>query len=674
MNKRVISMLLALVCVFSLFAAVPAYADEPETPPAAGDTTEPAPGETTAPTAGETSAPTTPGESAEPTAPTQPAETAEPTPTPTPTPAPTPTPEPTPTPTPGPWYKPAMDYAKENGLLKGDEKGNMNPNQNATRAQIAAIITRVFGCTTEKGVAHFSDVSTDAWYYHELSVAVAMGIMQGDAGFTMRPNASITRQEAFAIIARAFCIPQGNPASLKAFPDGGDVADWAKATLAGMAERKLIKGDAKGSLYPKGHITRAEFAQVLYNLNIQFCKDPAKLPKDGLVVYTGPSPLDISGFEGRLFIGGGNAMTLNGDAPKAEIYQRMNTGATLLVNGKVDLVSLHSRYGVVDGTGSADEVALCAAKAVNKLRSGKTTVNYDSGLADSKLSHAEPVPALTPENRSVKVSVRYSNVDMTGAPNGKRVCTVRSWIDGVRQADRTVTVTAANGAFDYALSESLWKRNMPAKHELRVELLYGTDLIADAVTVPVKNYTDAEYNAIANNNAHPYRIEVVKNKCTVLVYGLDKSGNYSILHRAFVCSPGDATPTGTFYTHKVGYEPKDSRGVPWAELMGGVWGQYCRAIVGGVFFHSVFYSRFGDPSKLYYSAYNQLGTICSHGCVRVTCGDAYWMYMNCPLGTEVKIYNSSTLPVPKPTAQKLYSSSGFGWDPTDPDPNNPYRQ
>ena len=165
MNKRVIALLLALMCAFSLFAAVPAYADEPETPPSVEETAEPTePAETTEPE--ETAEP------AETTEPTEPVETTEP------------TPEPTVTPEPGPWYRKAMEYAKENGLLKGDDKGNMNPEENATRAQIAAIITRVFGCTAEKSVAHFSDVDADAWYYHELAVAVSMGVMNGDAAFS----------------------------------------------------------------------------------------------------------------------------------------------------------------------------------------------------------------------------------------------------------------------------------------------------------------------------------------------------------------------------------------------------------------------------------------------------------------------------------------------------------
>ena len=51
------------------------------------------------------------------------------------------------------------------------------------------------------------------------------------------------------------------------------------------------------------------------------------------------------------------------------------------------------------------------------------------------------------------------------------------------------------------------------------------------------------------------------------------------------------------------------------------------------------------------------------------------IYDNCPLGTTVKIYNASSLPVPKPSAPWLdITSPNRGWDPTDPDPANPWRQ
>ena len=648
-TKRWIALLLAVVCVFGLLAA-PAFADEP------GDTPDP---ENTAPV--ETSP--------------DPEESTQPETSPEVSPDPETTPEPSVEPTPtGPWYQAAMDYAKSNGLLKGDDKGEMNPNKSATRAEIATILRRVFGNTQGKDISHFADVDKVHWFYQELSVMAEMGILKGDSGFTMRPNDSISRQEAFALIARAFRVPDGKASSLNPFGDASKVAEWAKGTMAGMVEAGLVNGNDRGNLNPTGNITRAEFAQVLYNMNIQFCKDASQLPEDGLVVYTGPSPLDITGFSGKLLLGGGTAMTLTGDAPEAEIVVRMEPNAKLTVNGAVKSVALCSNGATLAGSGSAGTVGQYASDCKIQLKNNGLDKNYDDGLRGVKTYMNDIIP-LTPENRSVTNNIAYFNMSAGGTANGSRPCVIRWWVNGVRQPDKNVTLVAGQSVTPgFDLSEPLWKRDMPAKeYRVHVELLYGTDCVAKDFVVPVKNYTDAEYAAIARNNAHPYRIDVVKNQCTVLVYGLDKSGNYSILHRVFLCSPGQATPTGTFHTQKVDYEPKDSRGVPWAELMGGVWGQYCRRITGGIFFHSVFYSTFGNPKTLYYSAYNQLGTICSHGCVRVTCGDAKWMYDNCPLGTTVRIYNSNTLPVPKPTAQKVYSSSGFGWDPTDPDPNNPLR-
>ena len=682
MKKRLIALLLTLVCVLGLFAAVPAYADEPETTAPVEETAAPAdetaapadetaapadetaaPAEETAAPAEETAAPAeeTAAPAEETAAPAE--ETAEPTATPEPTASPEPTATPAPT---GPWYQPAMDYAKENGLLKGDDKGNMNPTKNATRAEIATILSRVFGVATGKDISHFTDMSSGAWYYSPMSIMADMGILKGDADYTMRPNAAINRQEAFALIARSFCVPEGDVSSLKDFTDASQITDWAKKTLAGMVEAGLVRGD-KNMLNPKGNITRAEFAQVLYNLKLQFCSKADALPEDGIVIYSGASPLDVTDFAGQLFLAGKDQIALTGDAPDAQIYVRMNRGAAVTVDGNVASVDLYTRQTRLDGDGSAKSVGVYAPACEVSLKADKTDKSYDDGLLGVEKAETDPVPALTPENRSVALTVSYKNLQPEGTVNGKRTCMLYWWIDGVRQPNRVVNLTVGQTAQEaFHVSESLWKRNMPVdSHKVTVRLMYGTDCITSTFTVPVKNYTDAEYAQIASQNAHPYRIEVVKNKCTVLVYGLDKSGKYSILHRTFVCSPGNATPIGTFYT------PNKVR---WGQLMGGVWGQYCTTITGGFLFHSVYYHT-TDPSTLYYDAYNQLGTICSHGCVRVTVADAKWMYDNCPLGTAVTIYNSDTMPVPKATAQRIPTNSPYrGWDPTDPDPRNPWNK
>lgn len=157
-----------------------------------------------------------------------------------------------------------------------------------------------------------------------------------------------------------------------------------------------------------------------------------------------------------------------------------------------------------------------------------------------------------------------------------------------------------------------------------------------------------------------YWLQVNKGTNVVTVFRNDGTPE-----RAFVCSVGNATPIGTFYT------PNKYR---WHELDGPSYGQYCTRITAGYLFHSVWYYRNGDYASQSYVQYNKLGTTASHGCVRLTVADAKWIYDNCPLGTRVTVmYGSSANdPLGKPVAIKV-PNVREGWDPTDPNPANPYR-
>ena len=162
---------------------------------------------------------------------------------------------------------------------------------------------------------------------------------------------------------------------------------------------------------------------------------------------------------------------------------------------------------------------------------------------------------------------------------------------------------------------------------------------------------------------YKYLIKINKQQNCVTIYEKDTDGEYTVPVKAMICSTGSATPLGTYNT-KIKYR--------WKLLLDDVWGQYSTRIVGGVLFHSVWYYK-KDPSTLSATQYNKLGTTCSHGCVRLTVEDAKWIYDNCPIGTTVVVYNDKDPgPLGKPTAQKL--KAGTGWDPTDPDVNNPFNQ
>lgn len=168
-------------------------------------------------------------------------------------------------------------------------------------------------------------------------------------------------------------------------------------------------------------------------------------------------------------------------------------------------------------------------------------------------------------------------------------------------------------------------------------------------------------------SSFPYYIKVNVVANTITVYAKDNNGIYSIPEKAFICSTGTATPHSGVYATPKKFE--------WVDLFGNCYGQYSTQIVGNILFHSVPYNIKYNKGSLRYNYYNKLGSSVSAGCVRLTVADAKWLYDNCPIGTKVEFYDdiSSPGPLGKPEAQKISSNSSYrGWDPTDPDPANPW--
>lgn len=170
----------------------------------------------------------------------------------------------------------------------------------------------------------------------------------------------------------------------------------------------------------------------------------------------------------------------------------------------------------------------------------------------------------------------------------------------------------------------------------------------------------------AGEEEYPYYVAVNLALNIVTVYSMDEEGNYTVPDRAFTCSVGEGTPTGTFCT---------SDKYVWRPLFGNVYGQYATRITGHILFHSVPYSK-QDKRTLEYEEYNKLGEAASMGCIRLTVEDAKWIYDNCPSGTTVEIYSSDEPePLEPPEPYQIDTNDPRKtWDPTDPDKNNPWKK
>lgn len=176
------------------------------------------------------------------------------------------------------WSRPALLFAVKTGLMNGRGDGTLSPEGRTTRAETATILVRVLGGTVKTDLSGFRDADPDAWYYEPLSKAVALGLLNGYGDGTISPNANITREQAFTVIARAFGVTGGTEEELYEFDDCEYVSPWARGSMAAMVHAGYVKGSG-GRLNPGSNITRQELAQVLYNLLDGFGED---YPAEGM--------------------------------------------------------------------------------------------------------------------------------------------------------------------------------------------------------------------------------------------------------------------------------------------------------------------------------------------------------------------------------------------------------
>lgn len=153
-----------------------------------------------------------------------------------------------------------------------------------------------------------------------------------------------------------------------------------------------------------------------------------------------------------------------------------------------------------------------------------------------------------------------------------------------------------------------------------------------------------------------------------IVYAKNFSGKY-VAVKSLTTSCGTSGKTkailGTHYT-QAKYR--------WKYMHENCYTQYATRITGHYLFHSIPYSK-AKPNTMWYNSYNKLGNFASAGCVRLRAVDAKWIYDHCPIKTKTVVVYSKTDPLKKQSIARINTKSkNRVWDPTDPDPKNPWKK
>ena len=96
------------------------------------------------------------------------------------------------------WYEKAQLWSKDKGISDGT-----NPDATITRAQMVTMLWRTMGQPAATDKVSFADVPAGSYYAQAVAWAVEGGITQGVGGDRFDPNATCTRAQIAAFLARS---------------------------------------------------------------------------------------------------------------------------------------------------------------------------------------------------------------------------------------------------------------------------------------------------------------------------------------------------------------------------------------------------------------------------------------------------------------------------------------
>ena len=167
----------------------------------------------------------------------------------------------------GAYYAEAVRWAVEKGVTTGTTATTFSPSAPCTRAQLAAFLWRLAGEPESTRDLTFTDVRADAWCAKALRWAAEQGVVTGYADGSFRPDQTVTRIQAVAMLyrcakAQGMDTTQGGMA-VREFDDFAAVPAYALEAAGWAVNAGILRG-AGNRLMPNEPCTSAQIVTFLY--------------------------------------------------------------------------------------------------------------------------------------------------------------------------------------------------------------------------------------------------------------------------------------------------------------------------------------------------------------------------------------------------------------------------
>ena len=161
----------------------------------------------------------------------------------------------------GHWAASHIEEMMGMGVIKGYPDGSFKPDKSITRAEFMVMVNTAFGFKDSVSKS-YSDVSSSDWFYSAVGIASGAGYISGYSDGTIKPNNSITREEAATMLSKAAGLTGNEDAYMK-FSDYMKIT-WSKSYVGAVSAAGIMSGYPDGSFGPSKSITRAESAVSIH--------------------------------------------------------------------------------------------------------------------------------------------------------------------------------------------------------------------------------------------------------------------------------------------------------------------------------------------------------------------------------------------------------------------------
>ena len=207
------------------------------------------------------------------------------------------------------WMTPYLEQVQDWGVMRGDAQGNLNEDRNITRAEFVTLVNRAFGYTEPSPSNPFSDVNPNDWFAEDISIAHQAGYFNGTSANTASPYALVTREQAAVLLGRCLRFQGVTGAANSTFTDMQDIGGWSRGLVQEAADLGIIQGYADGSFRPNLPITRGQMACFLVRALGTLVQEPGEQTSGGvygnLTITTPGVKLKDTTVTGNLYLTGG---------------------------------------------------------------------------------------------------------------------------------------------------------------------------------------------------------------------------------------------------------------------------------------------------------------------------------------------------------------------------------